>query len=511
MRKRTKKIATAVLSNTWLPPLRLFSSPKPLFLKLVKKPVLMDELIYAQVSPRSQGLLSLFDAPVIHSENVKHFHSNKEITQAVVKHLSKLGFEVLEISPITLTIRGSKDVYERAFGQTIVKPDPENKERVGTDYIFKETGSPVLRPKERSNEKSLNDSDILIEGIALSSSPMLLASPDPPNIPGWYLTPNFSLPLALQVNSVHQAGIKGRGVEVLMIDTGFEQVPYYTNRNFNIRPNILGPGAEHVAIDENGHGTAMAACLLAAAPEASLRMMKRGGDFTGAINRAINTAPKPRIISCSWGHDIIYNTLPPEYKPLEAAVAEAIRQGITMVFAAGNGDKAFPAQMPEVIAVGGVYMQSSQHVIASNYASGYRSAIYPNRIVPDICGYVGQKPEAAFILLPTADGSELDRLNHHALGSTSPNDGWIMASGTSAAAAQVAGVCALLLQADPSLTSRSLKQLLGQTALDVTSGISALGTRAGNNLDLATGHGLVNACAAYSKIIGKTCVNGQIQ
>ncbi len=472
----------------------------------------MDELIYAQVSPRSQGLISLFDAPVIHSKNVMQFHSNKEIIQAVVKHLSKLGFEVLVVSPITLTIRGSKELYERTFGQNIVKPDPEDKERVGTDYIFKETGSPVLRPSGGSNEKSLNDADILIEGIALSSDPSLYGNPNPPIIPNyWYLTPDYSLPLALQANSVHLAGIKGKGIEVVMVDTGFEPVSYYTQRSFNIRPSILGPGATHVGIDENGHGTAMAACVLAAAPEASIRMVKRGKDFTGAIHEAIKASPKPRIISCSWGHDIIYNTLPPEYKPLEAAVAEAIRQGITMIFAAGNGDKAFPAQMPEVIAVGGVYMQKNMHVLASNYASGYRSAIYPNRIVPDICGYVGQKPDATFILLPTADGSELDQLNHHAFGSTSPNDGWIMASGTSAAAAQVAGVCALLLQADPSLTSRGLKQLLGQTALDVTSGVSALGTRASYNLDLATGYGLVNACAAYSKIIGKTCVNGQIQ
>jgi serine protease AprX len=510
---RTKKIASAVVSNSWPPLLNLFSAPKPQLLKLIKKDTLMDELIYAQVSPRSQGLLSLFDAPVIHSENVIQFHSNKEIIQAVVKHLSKLGFEVMVVSPITLTIRGSKEVYAKAFGEAIVRPRPDDKDKVGTDYIFKEIGSPVLRFGARSNEKSLNDANILIEGIALSSSPLLLASPDPPNIPNhWHLTPNYSLPLALQVNGVHQAGIKGSGVEVLMIDTGFEHVPYYTNRNFNIGPNILGPGAQNVAIDENGHGTAMAACLLAAAPEVNLRMMKRGGDFTGAIQQAINnTSPKPHIISCSWGHDIIYNTLPAEYRPLEAAVADAIRQGITMVFAAGNGDKAFPAQMPEVIAVGGVYMQNNYRVVASDYASGYRSSIYPNRIVPDICGYVGQKPDAAFILLPTAEGGNLDQVNHQIFNLTAPDDGWIMTSGTSAAAAQVAGVCALLLQADPNLTPKRLKQLLAQTAVDVSSGYSALGTRAGYNIDLATGHGLVNACAAYSKIIGKTCVNGQIR
>jgi subtilase family serine protease len=48
--------------------------------------------------------------------------------------------------------------------------------------------------------------------------------------------------------------------------------------------------------------------------------------------------------------------LPNYLKPLELAVLEAVhKRGITVCFSAGNGHMGFPAQMPSVIAVGGVY------------------------------------------------------------------------------------------------------------------------------------------------------------
>ncbi len=74
--------------------------------------------------------------------------------------------------------------------------------------------------------------------------------------------------------------------------------------------------------------------------------------------------------------------------------------------------------------------------------------------------------------------------------------GWGIFSGTSAAAPQVAGVVATLLQIDPTLTPNDVKQILQLTAKDVVNGQSAHGDPAGPGPDAATGAGLVDAFAA---------------
>ena len=98
--------------------------------------------------------------------------------------------------------------------------------------------------------------------------------------------------------------------------------------------------------------------------------------------------------------------------PLDAAanalateVASAVDAGIVVCFSAGNGGWGFPAQMPEVIAVGGVFMERDGSMRASDYASGFMSNVYPARRVPDISGLVGMRPRAAYIMLPLSEGA----------------------------------------------------------------------------------------------------------
>src|SRR6185295_9743336 len=126
------------------------------------------------------------------------------------------------------------------------------------------------------------------------------------------------------------------------------------------------------------------------------------------------------------------------------AVAAAVAAGIIVVFSAGNGHAGFPGQHPDVISAGGVFMNKDESLRASDYASGFASKIYANRNCPDLCGLVGMKPKAAYIMLPLEPGDEIDVGN---AGSTHPNgdetannDGWAAFSGTSAAAPQLAGV-----------------------------------------------------------------------
>src|SRR5712671_1787595 len=149
-------------------------------------------------------------------------------------------------------------------------------------------------------------------------------------------------------------------------------------------------------------------------------------------------------------------------------------------------------------------MSPDESLQASNYASGFASQIYAGRNVPDLCGLVGMKPKAIYIMFPLEPGDEIDVGN---AGGTHPNgdettnsDGWAAFSGTSAAAPQLAGVAALIKQACPSLTPAQVRNIMKSTARDVTTGHcnTVPGGPAGGNVatvgpDLATGTGLVDA------------------
>jgi subtilisin family serine protease len=126
--------------------------------------------------------------------------------------------------------------------------------------------------------------------------------------------------------------------------------------------------------------------------------------------------------------------------------------------------------------------------------------VYPGRNVPDVSGLVGMRPRAAFIMLPLQAGDQIDVAlgngSAHPDGDeTAANDGWAAFSGTSAAAPQVAGVCALVKQVNPQLTPAQVREVLCRTARDVAGGSNhpQHGHQAVPGFDLATGHGLADA------------------
>jgi subtilisin family serine protease len=145
-------------------------------------------------------------------------------------------------------------------------------------------------------------------------------------------------------------------------------------------------------------------------------------------------------------------------------VKDAVEQGIFVIFSAGNGQFSVELQVPEVFAAGGVFMAPNTALQASDYASGYSSAFFPGRVVPDACGLVGLLPRAMYLMLPVPPGCELDRAmiqkddEGNPGDGTAPNDGWGLFSGTSAAAPQVAGVAAVLLSANGFCGPRPLTQ-----------------------------------------------------
>jgi subtilisin family serine protease len=159
-----------------------------------------------------------------------------------------------------------------------------------------------------------------------------------------------------------------------------------------------------------------------------------------------------------------------------------------------------------VISAGGVFVDQAGRMRASDYASAFKSRIYSGRTVPDFCGLVGLLPHADYIMLPIPPGCDLDR-EEGAHDGTTKTDGWGVFSGTSAAAPQLAAVCALLLERNPGLTPGDIKAVLKRTARDVTSGNAnpasdpaRSGLRAKAGFDGATGAGLVDAFAAFQQV-----------
>ncbi|MGH3995597.1 MAG: S8 family serine peptidase, partial [Pseudonocardiaceae bacterium] len=326
-----------------------------------------------------------------------------------------------------------------------------------------------------------------------------MQNPFAPNKSYWYLDVPGDVSLGMNADKAHRGGITGKGIKVVMTDTGWFKHPYFTKRGYRSSPVVLGPGTANPLDDESGHGTAESANVFAVAPDADFTMVKLSFVNTiGSFNAAVGL--NPHIISNSWGSSQKNPPLSAANQAMAAAIALAVANGIIVVFSAGNGHFGFPGQHPDVISAGGVFMESNGNMRASNYSSGFASSIYPGRNVPDVSGLVGMLPRAAYIMLPLQPGDDIDTGmaggTHPNGDETAANDGWAAISGTSAAAPQLAGVCALVKQACPKLTPAQVRSILKSTARDVTTGTCNPATGGNPAIvgpDLATGHGLADA------------------
>ena len=106
-------------------------------------------------------------------------------------------------------------------------------------------------------------------------------------------------------------------------------------------------------------------------------------------------------------------------------------------------------------------------------------------------------------MMPVQPGSTIDSGQAGAVvDETAPDDGWAAFSGTSAAAPQLAGVAALIMQAVPTISPAGVRTALMATARDVVAGTCrAVGDLHGGlpalpGPDSATGAGLMDAFAA---------------
>jgi subtilisin family serine protease len=488
-------------------------------------------------------------APPMSLSSVAHFIPDPLAVDHAIQQLSQLGFVPTRHGALSVSMRTTRSVFERTFGTALkeVVLDPT------IDYAFQSfyyppDGAPWSMPAElgaliddayiqwphiyMASRKSARKVARPKKAAAARGSVATLAglasggggpSPTPPDPGFFHLGVPDGVPGLLNVTQVHTAGSTGKGVRVAMVDTGFAfSHPYFTGKGYGTSVD-LAPHAMSDATDPSGHGTAECANLLAVAPDVTFVGIKvdndadprNGASMLEGFQQALLHDPK--IVSMSLGYDLRTglaqsSELPNSMAALEAEIQAAVAKGIVVVIAAGNGHFSFPGMMPDVVSAGGVFVDKDGSMQASNYASAFQSKIYRGRSVPDLCGLVGMLPHASYIMLPVPPGGEIDReLSRPDDGlpgdGTAADDGWGVLSGTSAAAPQLAGVCALLLQKNPGLTPADIKSVLRRSARSVTAGAGnpsssddGVGEPATPGDTGAAGAGLVDAMAAWQQI-----------
>jgi len=303
--------------------------------------------IYAEAVVRSGSGESLLDCPYpVTSENVSRFGVSSDRLQAAAQRLREAGFDVLDIGKLSITIAAAPEVYQRSLSTTL-----EAVERP----VIKELGQTDIATFINAvDDKPFGEIDVsqtewhgLLDGIAINEPVYYfqsgLPAVVPPATPNEYLSVPEGVAQGLKATLAHQQGITGKGVKVVMVDSGWYPHPFFSQRNYTVDV-VLAPSSTDLWRDDSGHGTGESANVLAIAPNVSLTMVKADVALSGK-HRHVNSisafrtavALQPDIICCSWGSDQRRKNLSPQNRVLAALVADAVRQGIIVIFAAGNG------------------------------------------------------------------------------------------------------------------------------------------------------------------------------
>lgn len=477
-----------------------------------------DELRIAVTFRRPTDQLGLTKTARLSPEALQQFRPDHRALGRAVDMLQESGFTITSQGRLSLSMRGKRRDFERLFRTTLtpVSVASIRGTRLSSNSVFYPAEGVEWNPAPEI-EPLIDDAYIQWPHIYLHQRFQTPPSALPPQVRYHHLRVPGDVTIVLNADRVHRQGTTGRGVRVAMIDSGFNHShPYFAERGYN-STTVLASGATNVDRDRNGHGTGESANLLAIAPDATFVGVKLDNDDNPAASASLlegfqeAMTHDPHVISVSLGYDLVIpgtrkhrSALPNSLKALQAEIQEAVASGVVVVLAAGNGHVAFPGMMPEVLSAGGVFVAVNGDMQASDYASAFESRIYAGRRVPDFCGLVGlAKNGASYIMLPIEVGCEIDAKRKDG---TTTDDGWGVFSGTSAAAPQLAGVCALLLEKSPSLTPAEIRAVLRRSSRDVVAGTNNAASSedvpipAGVGNDGATGTGLIDAFRAWRQV-----------
>ena len=187
--------------------------------------------------------------------------------------LRKKGFIVSGRGSMTLSVRGSKTLYEKVFGTQLTEvqlprqmaysshavfypaegaqwsPDPEVADVIDDAYIqwphiyMAKTGAAAKRAQAaKPPSKAVGKRVAATSSAKKARPPTTGVSASPPKVTGYYnLDVLKDVPRLLGVSKIHQAGNKGQGVRVVMIDTGFAHSPVLRSQWLYL---VRGPGAQ---------------------------------------------------------------------------------------------------------------------------------------------------------------------------------------------------------------------------------------------------------------------------
>ncbi|MPY51256.1 S8 family serine peptidase [Streptomyces acidicola] len=477
--------------------------------------------VFGYISARSREGALMAEAGTF--ESAVPFQADQSTRNSARGTAEAAGLTVTAESEMGLTVSGPPQAFEELTGGRIESYDAlqqveSGRVRYVTHLDIVGEGQPEDRAVGAVPGADAIDAVVLEQPRAPHR---LFPPPQPPSVAKFHLRLPGDVAMLVGATAAHHDGQVGSGVPVAMTDTGQFAHPYFTLHGYDIRPAVVLEPGTNPAEDPVGHGTGESANIFAVAPGATLRPYRASNSnglltsavaaFVRAKSDLLADSDSPGVMTNSWGGDDPY---PPPGPPPAAArvwaleIRDAVERNITVVFSAGNGQFSIEAQVPGVIAAGGVFAGPGLDLQASDYASGYVSPWFQNVTVPTVCGLVGKLPRAQYLMLPVPPGCEIDIEESQAGDGlvpdpgdgTRPDDGWALFSGTSAAAPQVAGAAAVLLGAQPRLTPGQVAEALAATATDVTVGHGhpRFGNQAGPGFDAATGPGLINVSAALA-------------
>lgn len=339
------------------------------------------------------------------------------------------------------------------------------------DVVIDALGVQVLDVPDQANLEAILSELRLDPGVAWAQSTQTVYASGVPNDPYYYLEwapPKVGMPTAWDVTPGSAT------VTIAVVDTGLDgTIADFSGRIVSPYSVVDGSGVWPYWDDTAGHGTAVAGVAAS-----------QGNNASGIAGMAWNVKIMPVKISESGtsddvilsqgivyavdhGADVINISFggPQGSSTMASAVSYALSHGVVVVASAGNSGPgsgiSYPAAYSSVISVGAT---DSNDNVASFSSTGP--------------GLVLSAPGVSILTWnPNAGGSMLSY--------------W---SGTSFASPLVAGVAALMVSANSSLTPTQVAGILEQTALD----------RGTAGVDQAYGYGRVRADAAVAAAVGQS-------
>lgn len=247
---------------------------------------------------------------------------------------------------------------------------------------------------------------------------------------------------------------------------------------------------------EQGHGTACSGIsagignnalgvtgIAAGCSVMPLKIADTGGnlEFTYIANAATYAGDNNVDVgSMSFGAGIAYGSNP----ATDNALAYAYNHGVVLFAATGNGNSStiqYPSNHPNVISVGAASPTGQRKSTSSSDGEYWWGSNY---------GVTTQNAaNAVDVMAPTI----LPATDISGTAGYSSNNYYMWFNGTSCATPYAAGVAALLLSKDPTLTPAQVKAAMTSTATDMT-------LDGGAGWDRYTGYGMVNAQGALAII-----------